>query len=89
MPACTVYIIYSKALDRCYVGLSEYPRRRLRQHNHGTTFSTRRVSDWQIVWQRTVDDVDRARALEKRIKARGAARFLADEGRGPADAHAL
>jgi putative endonuclease len=74
-----VYILWSAALQRHYVGFSESSARRLREHRSGQTFWTRRASDWQKVWERMAANRTEARVLERQIKARGARRFLEDQ----------
>jgi putative endonuclease len=74
----TVYIIHSGVLDRYYVGMTRNMRVRLKQHRRGQTRSLPPGEDWAVIWSTNVDSGDEARALEKRIKARGAGRFLRD-----------
>ncbi len=75
-----VYIQYSAALDRYYTGLSRYVGKRKRQHLKGQTYWTSGADDWQERWRQDLSTLEEARALEKRIKARGARRFFADIG---------
>ena len=76
-----VYILYSKTLKRFYTGFSQFRFKRQRQHRRGESFWTSQVDDWEEVYCEVVESTNEARAMEKRIKARGAARFLADQGR--------
>ena len=75
-----VYILHSVSLDRHYVGMADDVDERLRQHNRSNGHWTSQACDWTVVWQETVADRREARELEKRIKARGAARWLATCG---------
>ena len=74
-----VYILYSKKLDRYYTGLSSKPYARLKQHLRGESHWSSQTSDWKQIFLRLCSDNKNARDLEKRIKAQGAARFLARE----------
>ncbi len=78
-----VYILYSPSLQRFYIGMSKFTAKRERQHRRGQSSWTSRADDWQRVWWADVADSSAARALEKKIKGRGARRFLQDlEGGG-------
>ena len=75
-----VYILYSPSLNRFYTGLSKFHQKRHRQHRKGQTAWTSRASDWREIWITQAPDTLAARQLERQIKARGASRFLADQG---------
>ena len=75
----SVYIIHSLSLDRYYSGMTTNLRKRVKQHRSGRTRSVPASEDWIVVWSVTVDSSEAARALEKRIKSRGAKRFLEDQ----------
>jgi putative endonuclease len=77
---CNVYILYSQKLGKYYTGISRYSAKRHRQHNHGQTHWSGRAADWAEVWRNEVPTFVAARILEKKIKARGASRFLEDNG---------
>jgi putative endonuclease len=77
---CHVYILFSPSLNRHYVGITNDPNRRLGQHLGGKTRATAKVKDWKTVWSTTGSDHAAARELEKQIKARGARRFLSNQG---------
>ena len=74
-----VYILHSEAKDRYYVGFSSRPRRRLREHRRGMSTATSPADDWVDVWHVDVASTAAARVLEKKIKARGARRFLSEQ----------
>lgn len=71
-----VYILYSKNLDKFYTGISEYSSKRKRQNCKGQRCWTSRADDWQEIWKTTFDSCQKARELERKIKKRGARRFL-------------
>jgi putative endonuclease len=76
--AWQVYILHSESISRFYVGMSQNGFQRLKQHIRGESIWTSKANDWVLVWSREVADTTEARALEKKIKARGASRFLND-----------
>jgi putative endonuclease len=75
-----VYILKSPSSGRHYIGITNNLEHRLHQHLAGGTHATAGAKDWRVVWSKPVDDHMAARELEKKIKARGAGRFLEDQG---------
>ena len=73
-----VYILHSELLDRYYIGMSKFSSKRLRQHNKKQTYWTSRANDWIEIWHTETNNSVNARILEKKIKSRGADRFLND-----------
>ena len=73
-----VYILYSTTTDRYYTGFSRFRGKRRRQHRRGETTSTAYAGDWMEAFCMRVETTAQARAMEKKIKARGARRFLED-----------
>ncbi len=71
-----VYILYSRSLDRFYVGISQHLSQRLKQHLRGRSKWTARANDWQLIFHLAMDDYASARTMEKQIKAAGAKDFL-------------
>jgi putative endonuclease len=74
------YILYSKALDRFYIGQTDNLERRFNQHISGKGTYSSRADDWIIRFQREFNSRAEAVQLETRIKKRGAKRFLNDTG---------
>jgi putative endonuclease len=72
------YIQYSPSLQKYYTGISKFKDKRLRQHNKGQTSWTSQADDWIKIWVSESESYNDARTLEKKIKARGAKRFLID-----------
>jgi len=76
----TVYILYSDTCKRFYTGHTVGFDQRIQQHNNGETKSIKMCIPWKLVWSIQVTTRSEAMALEKKIKSRGAARFLRDLG---------
>ena len=76
-----VYVLRSEVLRRFYCGFSKYHWKRQRQHRAKNAHWTGAADDWQEAFHCAVETRAEARALEKRIKARGAKRFLDDQAR--------
>ena len=75
-----VYILHSKSLGKFYTGMSQFSAKRKRQHCNGETYWTSRTDDWIEIWKTEISTSQEARALERKIKKRGARRFLIDNG---------
>ena len=78
-----VYILFSEKRYRYYVGQTADINKRLKRHNEGFVPSTRGGIPWKLVLQIHADSRSEAMQLEKRIKKRGAKRFI-DDHRGVA-----
>jgi putative endonuclease len=73
-----VYILYSESLAKHYVGCSKFHSKRLRQHLRGQSHWTKQAKDWKEVFCQTTTSRSEAFGLERKIKKRGAERFLTD-----------
>ena len=60
--------------------MSRFTAKRTRQHNKGRTNWTSQANDWTDIRRTVEKSAENARLLEKKIKARGAERFLLDSG---------
>ncbi|RYG42639.1 MAG: GIY-YIG nuclease family protein [Chitinophagaceae bacterium] len=74
----TVYILYSDTTERYYVGQTNDMVARLQRHNSGQSVYTKHGQPWTLVY--TAEFLNRSEAMlsEKKIKKRGASRFLND-----------
>jgi putative endonuclease len=63
-----VYAI-SNAGGRLYIGMSECPERRLKEHNSGKTKSTKGFRPWRLVCTRECRNRQEAREVEKQWKS--------------------
>ena len=73
-----VYILFSKQRSRYYVGQTADIGKRLERHNQGKVPSTRYGAPWELVLRIKVSNLSEALILEKRIKKRGAKRYIDD-----------
>ncbi len=73
-----VYILYSKSLKRFYVGQTDNMASRLERHNAKMVKSTKAGTPWVVVKTFEVNTRSEAMILERKIKSRGAKRFLED-----------
>ncbi|HRQ22618.1 MAG TPA: GIY-YIG nuclease family protein, partial [Anaerolineales bacterium] len=75
-----VYILRSDTLQRFYVGSTESVERRLQEHNAGRSRSTRNGAPWTLIRVESFSTRSEALLQERKIKARGIGRYLADIG---------
>ncbi len=66
--AFCVYILYSPAADRYYIGQCADLKSRLQAHNEKSTPSTAHLKDWQLVFFETCATRSDAMRLEQTIK---------------------
>ena len=74
-----VYILYSEKRSRYYVGETANIDKRLERHNQGRVPSTRYGLPWELVLQIEVASKTEALLLERKIKKRGAKRYIDDQ----------
>jgi len=76
---CTVYILFSEQLQKYYVGYSSKNiKERLKEHLYNHKGFTAKTKDWNIIYQLKLNSKSEALLLEKKIKKRGAKRYLND-----------
>jgi putative endonuclease len=75
-----VYILYSKKLQKFYTGQTENIKKRIEEHNRGKTAFNKKGLPWELIYQKEYNTRSEAMQHEKRIKKRGASRFLSDNG---------
>jgi putative endonuclease len=75
-----VYILYSRSKQKYYVGQTQNADARLERHNRGVVLSTKSGVPWEQVWLKEMNNRSEAILLEKKIKGRGAKRFLEEIG---------
>ena len=73
----TVYILYSKSIDRYYVGYTNDIQRRLSEHNRPKHKYTDAGIPWILVYSEVFDSKKDAMLREKFIKAQKSKHFIA------------
>jgi putative endonuclease len=72
------YILYSDKLNKYYTGQTQDLENRLLEHNNGETKFMKQGAPWQLIHSIVVATRQDALMLEKKIKGRGAKRFLTE-----------
>jgi putative endonuclease len=75
------YILYSETISRYYTGSAQNIEERLRRHNEGHSKSTKGKGPWELVISFSFETRAEAMEHERKIKKRGAGRFLKGIGR--------
>ena len=70
------YILYSKVLDKYYIGHTSDLESRLKKHLTNHKGFTGIVSDWQIVYFETFENKSEAYARERAIKKRKSRKYI-------------
>ncbi len=63
-----VYVLYSKVHDRFYIGMTNDLDRRITEHRFGTTYTTSRMKDFQLVYYEACRVKEDATARESQLK---------------------
>ena len=71
-----VYIIYSKSLDKYYIGHSNDLKRRLIEHNNNTTRFTSSGSPWELKYSKSFDSRGEAMSYENSLKRKKSRKYL-------------
>jgi putative endonuclease len=75
-----VYILFSTTTNKFYIGQTNDLNLRLIRHNDQMVKSTMNGVPWVVIWSRNVETRKEALILERKIKGRGASRFIDDQG---------
>ena len=71
-----VYVLYSGSIDSYYVGETSDLADRLYRHNNSGSKSTKKASDWQIVYTEAFATRSESVRREREIKAKKSRRYL-------------
>ena len=71
-----VYILYSQIKDKYYVGYTQDPDERLKEHNLGATISTRSGRPWILVYREEYQDKHSAISREIAIKKMKSRKYI-------------
>lgn len=63
-------------MEKSYVGLTDNIERRLKEHNFGKHFYTKRYLPWKVIHEEKFKDFSEARKREKFLKSTSGRRFL-------------
>ena len=73
----TVYILFSEQLQKYYIGYtSKNVQDRLKEHLYNHKGFTAKAKDWNVIYKLERNSKSEAIMLERKIKKRGAKRFL-------------
>ena len=73
----TVYILFSGQLQKYYIGYtSKNVQDRLKEHLYNHKGFTAKAKDWNVIYKLERNSKSEAIMLERKIKKRGAKRFL-------------
>ena len=68
MPNYYFYILYSKNLERYYLGSTSHLEERLKKHNYRHKGYTGQTSDWELVYSEVFPTKEQAYQRERRVK---------------------
>ena len=71
-----VYIIYSKQLDKYYVGYSANLEKRILEHNVEISLFTAKATDWELKYFEQFPDRISAISREKEIKKKKSRKYI-------------
>lgn len=79
------YIVYSKSLNKFYIGESENLNQRLELHNSGFFKGsyTSKVSDWELFYYIKCSSRKQARAIENHVKKMKSKKYIRDLSKYP------
>lgn len=72
----TFYVLKSDIANKSYVGITDSTKRRLKEHNSGKHFYTKRYLPWKVIHEEKFDNFADARLREKFLKSTTGRRFL-------------
>ena len=72
----SVYILYSNEADQHYIGHTKDVPNRLSQHITGRSKSTKKVSDWKLIYTKEFKTRAQAMKYEKKIKNKKSKKYI-------------
>ena len=63
-----VYALFSSDYNRIYIGMTQRPEERLKEHNRGKMKSTKGYRPWIRIFLEKAGNIEQARQLEKYYK---------------------
>ena len=74
--AFVVYILYSRSLDEYYVGHSGDIEDRIFRHTNSSSRSTKKASDWKLMYTETFESRAEASKREREIKKKKSRKYI-------------
>ena len=71
-----IYILESLVNKQLYIGYTSDLKRRLKEHNQGLNFSTKRYMPWKLIYYEACLDESDARRREKYLKTTQGSRLI-------------
>jgi len=62
------YVLYSKQLNRFYIGSTKDIKRRLEEHKYGHTLTTRKMKDFKLAYYEVCCSKEDAQFRERQLK---------------------
>ena len=72
----SVYILYSKKLDKHYIGCTSDLKKRVGEHNSGISTFTSKASDWELKHSEQFESREEAMKREKEIKSKKSRKYI-------------
>jgi len=73
-----VYALFSKSIDKIYIGQTSNLDARLKNHREYSKGYTVRAKDWEVIYTEEAETRTDARRRETQLKTSGGSRFLRD-----------
>jgi putative endonuclease len=71
-----IYCLESEKYDELYFGYTEDLKRRLKEHNQGLNFSTKRYAPWRLIYYEACVNEKDAKRREKYLKTNQGRRMM-------------
>ncbi|MFA4996365.1 MAG: GIY-YIG nuclease family protein [Patescibacteria group bacterium] len=71
-----VYVLSSTNYKKSYVGCTDNPDRRIKEHNSGKMAFTKRFKPWELIYHEKFETLGEARKRESYLKTSAGRRFL-------------
>lgn len=72
----TVYILRSLSAKKSYVGVTDNIERRIKEHNSGKHFYTKRYAPWEVIHTEEYSNFQEAQRQEKYLKTTSGRRVM-------------
>ena len=72
----TLYIIYSRQIDKYYIGYTSDLEKRMKEHGSGISTYTSKATDWILKYTELFPERGQAMAREKEIKKKKSRSYI-------------